>query len=127
LSEDKVSGIYALFVGLLYMVAAVGEIAGFLQRDLIGGVMLMVISVVYIYGAKRFLQKKDFAFIVGGVFLSVIYGLLYLSIAFANYLEYLMGVKDFLLLRELRIEIWLMLVSSPLIYKVWKDIRKLKW
>lgn len=120
-------GIYAIFIGLLYMVAATGEITGWIQKDLIGGVMLIVISVVYIYGGKKFLQKGDFAFIVGGVFLSLIYGFLYLSIAFADYLEYLIDIKEFILTKELRIEIWLMLASSPLMYKAWKNIRKLKW
>ena len=128
--EGKIMAGYALIAGILYSSVGVMEIFGAIHRDIIGGIMLIIIALTYLAGVKESFKGsyRGLSFLIGGLFLSTIYGILYILAIIANWLEYLIGnVESFLLIEEMRVEIWLFFTILPLVYLVWKNVREIKW
>lgn len=110
-------GLYALVMGFLYLLSGTGEIIGFIGFDVFGGIMLIIISSVYIYGAILLFRRKKYSFFLAGLILSLVYAILYALIAVAHYLEFLIGnIENFNLIKEMRVEIWLFLLALPALY-----------
>lgn len=130
MNRGKIMAAYALIAGILYLSAGIMEIFGIISRDIIGGIMLMIIAATYLAGIKDTSNGnyKGLSFLIGGLFLSTVYGILYILMMIANWLEYLTGnVESFSLIKEMRIEIWLFFTILPLVYLVWKNVREIKW
>jgi len=126
--EEKVKamGIYAAIIGLIYLFISIMEIFGGIYnvpKDIFGGLVLLVIAATYLTGVKRALKGecKGLSFLIAGVFLSSVFGILYILILFANWLEYLIGNASFSF--YLRPEIWLFFAILPLAYLIKKEIR----
>lgn len=101
-----------------------------MSRDIIGGIMLIIIAAIYLAGIKETSNGnyEGLSFLIGGLFLSTVYGTLYILMMVANWLEYVIGnVESFLLIEEMRVEIWLFFTILPLVYLVWKNVREIKW
>ncbi len=128
--EGKVMAGYALIAGVIYLSAGTMEIFGVIYRDIIGGIMLIIIAATYLAGVEETFKGsyRGLSFLIGGLFLSAIYGILYILMMIANWLEYLIGnIESFSLIEEMRVEIWLFFTILPLVYLVWKNVRKIKW
>lgn len=128
----KVIGICALVLGALYVIIGALEvlfdpilfgIESAIPADLFGGLALLVIGGVYLYGVRDLWnnRREGISFLIGGVVLSAIFGIIFLLIMGANGLMYLLGeAEEFSIIAEFRPEIWLFLMSLPAAYLVWK-------
>ena len=130
--------IYAAILGILYIAFGVLEVAlvfsGIeltpIPADLFGGLVSLVIASTYITSIKG-LRTGDFrglSLLVGGLFLSVVFGVLYLLLMFADALNFVIGeAEEFSALADLRPEIWLFVVAIPLAYQIWSMLKEVPW
>jgi len=127
----KAAGGYALVLGVLYVSVGVLEIlswigihlSGFvIPGDLFGGLALLVIGTVYLSGVKTLLAGKEegLAFLFVGAILSATFGVIFLLIMGAHWLNYWLGEEEFSTIAEFRPEIWLFFISLPVAYFIWK-------
>ena len=122
--ESMIMASYSFIAGIAYLIVAFLEITGIkITRDIFGGAALIIISSIYLAGIKETLKRsyKGISFIVGGIILSAIFGIMYLLIFFAEILEYLMGNQNF---PFIRVEVLLALLISPLAYYVYEKVIK---
>ena len=129
IKKGKVIGIYAFLIAIFYLIIGIIEIfdrIDLVKRDIFGGLALFVISATYFASIKETLrgEYKGLSFIIGGIFLSSIFGILYILILFANWLEHIIGKSNFSL--YLRPEIILFFAILPLAYLVKKEV-KVRW
>ncbi len=136
----KVIGVYAFLLGLLYagvgmmsLVLGLGhllfgniDVLGLkssLPADALGGSALVVIGAVYLAGVKPMWsgEKEGLSFIFVGFILSAIFGMIFLLIMGAHWLDFWLGeTGEFSFTAELRPEVWLFLISLPVGYLLWK-------
>lgn len=127
--KGKTMGIYALGLGILYLVFGLIEVlggAGLARGDLFGGLALVVIAATYLNGVKGLFngEHKGLSLLIGGLFLSAVFGVLYLLLLGAEGLIYLLGeAEEFSALADFRPEIWFFLASLPLAYEARKLTR----
>lgn len=125
-------GIYAFVLGVVYLVFGVLEVfggVGLIPGDFFGGLALVVIAATYLNGVKGVFngEHKGLSFILGGLFLTTVFGVLYLLVMGADGLMYLLGeAEEFSALADFRPAIWFFFASLPLAYGVWKLIREAK-
>ncbi|MDF2954873.1 hypothetical protein [Candidatus Alkanophaga liquidiphilum] len=117
-------GVYAAVLGTLYATLGmleVANVAGFSERmpaDVFGGLCLLVIAATFFLGAKELFdgQEVGISFVIVGVALALVFGLLYILIAGADALMYALGeLEEFSLLAEIRPEVWLSLVAVAIL------------
>jgi len=130
--------IYAAILGILYIAFGVLEVALVfsgveltpIPADFFGGLASLVIASTYITSIKG-LRTGDFrglSMLVGGLFLSVVFGVLYLLLMFADALNFIIGeAEEFSALADLRPEIWLFVVAIPLAYQTWSMLKEVPW
>ena len=130
----KMLGIYASALGLLYLVFGLIEIFGGsgeqVPGDLFGGFALVVIAATYLIGVKGVLRGRHqgLSLLIGGLFLSAVFGVLYLLIIGADGLMYLLGEAEELPgLVDLRPAIWFFILSLPLVYTARKLTKRITW
>jgi len=129
----KAAGGYALVLGALYVSVGVLEILSWIgirlsgtesviPEDLFGGLALLVIGAVYLSGVKTLLTKGEegLSFLFVGAILSATFGVVFLLIMGAHWLNYWLGVGEFSTIAEFRPEIWLFFISLPAAYLIWK-------
>jgi hypothetical protein len=128
----KVIGICALVLGALYIIIGASEVLfdpilfgveSAIPSDLFGGLALLVIGGVYLYGVRDLWnnRREGISFFIGGAMLSAIFGIIFLLIMGADGLMYLLGeAEEFSVIAEFRPEIWLFFISLPAAYLVWK-------
>jgi len=112
---------YGIIAGIAYAIAGVMEIMGMWYRDIFGGIALLIISSVYLSALGYMDKEKDkaLAFVIVGAILSSIFGILYILILFANWLESLIGeAYNF----NLRAEIVLFVAVLPLLYMIKREV-----
>ncbi len=121
--ESKIMASYSMMAGIAYFIVAILEIAGsnfrYISHDIFGGAALMVIATIYFAGIKETLKKsyRGLSFILGGIILSLIFGVMHFLIYISGILEYFMGNSGFPFPRA---EIILAIFVSPLAYLVYK-------
>lgn len=126
-------GMYALALGLGYFAAAIAQAIGSGQifpGGLFGIAVLLIISATYLMGVKSLMagRKEGLSFIMGGLLLSGAVGGLYLLIAGADALMYLLGeAEDFIVAFETSVAIILLILSLPLMNMLSKQTRKMAW
>ena len=125
IGKGKTIGLYAVVLGVLYLVIGMIEVFGgagdAIPGDLLGGLALVVIAVTFLNGVKRsfFGEHIGLSFLIGGLFLAAVFGILYLLLMGANGLMFLLGeAEEFSAVTEFRPAIWLFILSLPLAYLV---------
>ncbi len=141
--ENKMEGfemggkIYAAALGALYAVFGVIEVVfvfsgtdALIPADFFGGLVSLVIASTYLAGVKD-MRENDFrgiAMLMGGLFLSVVFGVLYLMLMCADFLMYVLGEsEEFSVIASLRPEIWLFVAAIPLAYHTWRMLKDVPW
>jgi len=134
IGKGKTIGIYALVLGVVYLAFGVIEVFGgagdIIPGDLFGGFALAVIAATYLNGVKGLFngEHQGLSFLIGGLFLSAIFGVLYLLLMGADGLMYILGEADeFSALAGFRPAIGLFFLSLPLAYQAWALTRKVTW
>ncbi|MBN1323982.1 MAG: hypothetical protein JW986_08325 [Methanotrichaceae archaeon] len=127
-------GAYALALGLASLAAGLVEILGgygeMIPSDWFGGYALVVIAATYLNGINDVSKGKydGLSFLMGGLFLTAIFGVLYLLIIGADGLMYILGEADELpAFVDLRPAIWIFIFSLPLACAVHKLTRRMAW
>ncbi|MGB3943922.1 MAG: hypothetical protein WBK88_03925, partial [Methanothrix sp.] len=73
-------------------------------------------------------RYEGLSFVVGGLFLTAVFGFLYLLLAGAEALMYLLGeAQAFPELLDLRPEVWISLLSLPLVVRVRRLLVGMAW
>lgn len=118
----KVMYVYGVIAGIAYLIAGLLELTGLWYHDIFGGIALLIISSVYLASTKHAGKEmeKSLAFVTVGAILSSIFGVLYILILFADWLEYLIGNASFS--TSLRAEIILFIAVVPLLYMIKREI-----
>lgn len=130
----KVVSVYALVLGVLYAVIGMLEVllvlfdgwvetanatAITIPADVFGGVALIVIGTVYLFGVGSLWNKQQdgMSFALVGGMLSAVFGVLYLTTMGAGVVMYMLGeAEEFQIFAALRPAVWLFVVSLPLAY-----------
>ena len=125
---------YSLVLGIVYLVFGLIEVFGgtgeTIPGDVFGGLALLVIASTYLNVVVELSngEHRGLSFLIGGLLLSAVFGVLYPISICADGLEYLIGGADmFPVIADIRPEIWLFLASLPLVYQAWKLTRDLIW
>lgn len=126
-------GMYALALGLGYFAAAIAQVIGSGQifpGGLFGIAVLLIISATYLMGVKSLMagRREGLSFIMGGLLLSGAVGGLYILIAGADALMYLLGeAEDFIVAFETSVAIILLILSLPLMNMLSRQTRGMAW
>lgn len=117
-------GLYTGLVGAITAIIGSLEILfvftgtdSWIPADLFGGFALIVIAAVYLSGIGELLSMREegLSFALTGMILTMVFGSLYILMAGADWLMYLLGEADeFLIISELRPEILLLVATLPL-------------
>lgn len=134
IKTGKGLGIYASALGAISLVVGLIEISGgwgeTIPGDLFGGFVLLVIAATYLNGVKGVFQGRNegLSFLVGGLFLTAVFGVLYLLMMGAEGLMYLLGEAQALPgIFDLRPEVWILLLSLPLARRVRRLTDGMAW
>ncbi|MFB3764378.1 MAG: hypothetical protein ACE14P_03915 [Methanotrichaceae archaeon] len=114
-------GAYALLLGTGYGAAALAEAIG--NREISpGGLLsigvLLVVSATYLMGVKGLIggRIEGLSFLLGGLFLSIAVGGLYLLMTGADGLMYVLGeVDEFSIIADIKPATLLLLLALPLL------------
>lgn len=120
-------GLISLLIGLVKILGGWGET---IPGDLFGGFVLVVMAATYLSGVKGALQGRHegLSFLIGGLFLTAVVGVLYLLIMGGDGLMYLLGEAEALpKLSEARPAIWIFILSLPLAYRVRSLTARMAW
>lgn len=134
IKTGKRLAIYASALGVISLAIGVVEILGGLGEsipaDLFGGFVLVVMAATYLGGVKGAFQGRHegLSFVMGGLFLTAVFGVLYLLMMGADGLMYLLGEAEALpALTDARPEIWIFILSLPLALKVRRLSAGMAW
>jgi len=120
-------GVISLAIGLVEILGGLGES---IPGDLFGGFVLVVMAATYLNGVKGVIhgRHEGLSFLIGGLFLTVVFGVLYLLMMGADGLMYLLGEAEALpKLSEARPEIWIFILSLPLAQRVRRLTDGMTW
>lgn len=130
----RLLGIYASILGAVTLAVGLLEIfggwGGAIPEDPFSGLALMVTAAAYLLGVKGTVagRYEGLSFVVGGLFLTAVFGVLYFLLAGAEALMYLLGEADaFPELLDLRPEVWIFLLSLPLAQRVRRLLAGMAW
>ena len=134
IKTGKMIAIYASVLGVISLAVGLVEILGgggeSIPGDLFGGFVLAVMAVTYLGGVKRAShgRHEGLSFIIGGLFLAGVFGVLYLLMMGADGLMYLLGEAEALpKLADARPAIWIFILSLPLAYRVRSLTTRMTW
>lgn len=120
-------GVISLAIGLVEILGGWGTV---IPGDLFGGFVLVVMAATYLFGVKGTLRGRHegLSFVIGGLFLTAVFGVLYLLMMGADGLMYLLGEAEALpKLSEARPEIWIFIISLPLAQRVKSLTARMTW
>jgi hypothetical protein len=120
-------GVICLLIGFVEIFGGWGET---IPSDLFGGFALVVMAATYLNGVKGVFRGRHEgpSFLIGGLFLTAVFGVLYLLMMGADGLMYLLGEAEFLpKLADARPTIWIFMLSLPLAYRVRKLTYRMTW
>ena len=147
----KIIATYSLIIGLAYAISGILEIligwgdfigtrvplippielAGInlVLPDVFGGVMLIIIGIVYLTGVKKQAQgdREGLPFLLVGSLLAAVFFAMYMAIMLANGVGYAFQFEDWIEWRwldDLRPGIWLFMLALPGAYHV---VTKKEW
>lgn len=126
-------GMCALALGLGYLAAAIVQATGdsrIFSGGLFGIAVLLIISATYLMGAKSLMagEREGLSFIMGGLLLSGAVCGLYLLMAGADTLMYLLGeTKDLQVAFDIWAAIFLQILALPLMSMLKKEINGMAW
>lgn len=135
----KTVGIYAIVLGLLYIgigaakivlqVSGIGRVGVIPGSDALGGLFFFVIAATYLTGVKGAVngEYRGLSFLLGGFFLSLVYGIVYILIIGGNAVSYVLGEGDFLWLVQFTPSVWLFIIALPFGYLIGKITKDLSW
>lgn len=132
-STGKWLGAYALILGIGYAGAALAEATRnpeIIPGGLLSIAVLLVISATYLMGVKGLIggRREGLSFLMGGLLLSGAVGGLYLMMAGADWLMYLLGeTEDFAVTYETSLVTILLILAMPLMPILRKMTRKMAW
>lgn len=113
--------LYAGLLGLIYVAVGVLEIVGglavgWIPHDTFGGLVMLVVGSVYLCGVRELALGKEegISFVLVGVMLSWVFGVLYLLMMGASLLDALVVGERALL--DVRPEVILPLLTLPAIH-----------
>jgi hypothetical protein len=104
---------------VLVLLLDIGWIRNLIPADVFGGMALLVIGTVYLFGVRNLQDGgvEGLAFALVGGMLSGIFGILYLMMMGAEGMMYLLGeTETFSVLAGIRPAVWLFVLSLPLAY-----------
>lgn len=134
IKTGKLLGIYASILGAISLAVGLLEISGgwgeAIPGDLFGGLAPTVTAAAYLLGVKGTIagRYEGLSFVVGGLFLTAVFGVLYLLTAGAEALMYLLGeAAAFPELLDLRPEVWIFFLSLPLARRVRGLLEGMAW
>ncbi len=129
IKTGKMIAIYASALGVISLAVGLVEILGgwgeSIPGDLFGGFVLAVMAVTYLGGVKWVShgRHEGLSFIIGGLFLTGVFGVLYLLMMGADGLMYLLGEA----VADARPAIWIFILSLPLAYRVRSLTARMTW
>ena len=134
LGKGRIISIYALVLGIAYLAIGIVEVFGgagiVIPGDLFGGFALVVIAATYLNGVRGVVngEHRGLSFVLGGLFLSAVFGVLYLLLMGADGLMFLLGeAEEFPVLADFRPAIMLFFLALPLAYQAWGLTREVTW
>jgi len=134
IGKGKTIGIYAAVLGIVYLAIGVIEVFGgageIIPGDLFGGLALVVIAATFLNGVKGAFNGEHIglSFLIGGLFLSAVFGMLYLLLMGADGMMFLLGeAEEFSVLADFRPAIGLFFLSLPLAYLAWGLTKDVTW
>lgn len=134
IKTGKRLGIYASVLGMICLLVGLVEIFGgsgeVIPGDIFGGFVLVVTAVTYLNGVEGSFhgRHEGLSFLIGGLFLTAVFGVLYILIMGADGLMYLLGEAEELpKLIKARPEIWIFILSLPLVQRVRNLTEKMTW
>ena len=116
---------YSFIAALLYLIFAIFEILGYIaKQDIFGGLSLIVISTTFFAGIKEIWNGdyKGLSFTLGASILASIFGIMYLLILLADYLEWIIGNSSMPSYIHPEIILWLVII--PLIFITYNEVKK---
>ena len=126
--------IYASALGAICLAIGLVEVMGgwgqSIPGDLFGGFVLVVMAATYLSGVKGAFRGRHegLSFLIGGLFLTAVFGVLYLLMMGADGLMYLLGEAEALpKLSEARPAIWIFVLSLPLALRVRTLTERMTW
>jgi hypothetical protein len=120
-------GVISFAIGLVEILGGSGET---IPGDLFGGFVLVVMAATYLVGVKGTLRGRHegLSFLIGGLFLTMVFGVLYLLMMGADGLMYLLGDAEALpKLSDVRPAIWIFILSLPLACRVRRLTARMTW
>jgi hypothetical protein len=140
---DRSIAAYSLVIGVLYLIFGVLEIVSGLgsghipfigdfvlvPRDTFGGLMLILISIVFFRGIPGLWHEEpsSLSFVMVGTVIGLIYGVVYLIVLLSNGLGFLLGFEEWIgwiWMEDVRPEIWLGIPVAPLSVWTMRRIRE---
>jgi uncharacterized membrane protein YvlD (DUF360 family) len=127
----KTVGIYAIVLGLLYIaVSGIGSVGPIPGNDALGGLFFFVIAATYLMGVKGTAngEYRGLSFLLGGFFLSLVYGIVYILMIGGDAVAYVIGDTDvWSWLVEFRPSVWLFIIALPFGYLIGKLTKDMSW
>ena len=134
IKTGKMIAIYASVLGVISLLVGLAEVlggwGGIIPGDLFGGFVLVVMAATYLGGVKGAFRGRyeGLSFLIGGLFLTMVFGVLYLLMMGADGLMYLLGEAEALpTLADARPAIWIFILSLPLAYRVRSLTARMTW
>ena len=126
IKRRKIIAAYSFIAAILYLIFSIFEIIGYIYKDIFGGLALLVISITFFAGIKETWNGdyKGLSFTLGGLILAAVFGIMYIFILIADYLEWLIGNASMPTL--IRPEILLFIFIIPLLFISYKEIEVIK-
>jgi len=136
----KTVGIYAIALGLLYIaigaakivlqVSGIGSVGPIPGTDALGGIFFFVIAATYLMGVKGVFngEYRGLSFLLGGFFLSLVYGIVYILMIGGDAVAYVIGDTDvWSWVVEFRPSVWLFIIALPFGYLIGKLTKDMSW
>ena len=124
--------LYSACIAIVYIILGFLEVFypfGLIPRDFFGGAVLLLIGITYFAGVKGTFEGEynGLSFVIGGMFLSVVFGALYMAIFFADVLSWLIESADTPpTIISLRPEVYMLGLILPLMVIVNRMVRGIK-
>lgn len=134
IKTGKMVAIYSSALGVISLAVGLVEILGGSEEaipgDIFGGFVLVVMAATYLSGVKGTLQGRHdgLSFLIGGLFLTMVFGVLYLLMMGADCLMYLLREAEALpTLADARPAVWIFVLSLPLAHRVRSLTTRMTW
>ena len=89
----------------------------------------MLFAIAYLTGVKGAVngEYRGLSFLLGGFFLSLVYGIVYILIIGGNAVSYVLGEGNFLWFVQFTPSVWLFIIALPFGYLIGKLTKDMSW